>query len=163
MKKQNNLAQRAINFDLDTNQMQLCLGSKTAGYAILKKEFKKEGFIHRQGSGYVSKNQIKTGRAIKAVIDITHRNPWLAQCVNKIDLTKVETTFDLVNVVKKTAKEQAKAEQKKKKQALKKAIATGSGATTAQQPKVNSQVKPSMKPKTQEKIRKKINFSGSGL
>ena len=49
---------RAINFDLDTNQMLFALGSKTAGYDKLKKSFKKVGFIHRQGSGYVSKKPI---------------------------------------------------------------------------------------------------------
>ncbi len=46
-------AKRAINFDLDTNQMLILLGSKTKGYSILKKEFKKLGFEHRQGCRFI--------------------------------------------------------------------------------------------------------------
>lgn len=45
---------KIINFDLDTNKMLACLGSKTEGYNILRRELEQLGFIHRQGSGYIS-------------------------------------------------------------------------------------------------------------
>ncbi|MBR1746964.1 MAG: hypothetical protein IJ735_01990 [Clostridia bacterium] len=118
---------RAINFDLDTNQMMFALGSKTAGYDKLKKSFKKVGFIHRQGSGYVSKKPLTNAQLMKAVKNVSKENAWLATCLNVIDVTKVEKVYDLTATVKAEAKKQAAQDKRKQKANAQAAVSKGSG------------------------------------
>ncbi len=50
---------KAINFDIDTKKYEEYTGKKApTAYAEVKKFLKKNGFEHRQGSGYVSKNSL---------------------------------------------------------------------------------------------------------
>ncbi len=94
---------KAINFDLDTNVMK-SLGLYPHGYKQLEEAFKKQGFSHRQGSGYVSKEKIDSNTVNDMIISITVKLPWLADSVKKIDVTDIGRQHDLTTVVKRFAK-----------------------------------------------------------
>lgn len=86
--------QRAINFDLDTKAMTQ-IGINTNGYAKLRTSFEKQGFEHRQGSGYISKQPLSDRRLYKALYNIAKDNLWLASCVNTFDVTNILGKFDV--------------------------------------------------------------------
>lgn len=128
---------RAVNFDLDTNQMALLLGSKTVGYSKLKKSFKKVGFIHRQGSGYLSKKPISKFKAIQAIKIVARQNPWLLSCLNKMDVTVVDEFFDVVPLVRAEIQKQSQKSKRSQKANAQSAVSHGSGKT-AHRPTVTS-------------------------
>jgi len=90
---------KAINFDLDTKVMKE-QGVYPKGYRLLKKSFKELGFKHRQGSGYVSIEKLDSNEIIDIIERITSCNNWLADCVNKIDVTDIGKQHDLTDMVK---------------------------------------------------------------
>ncbi len=77
------------------------------GYELLRVSFKERGFDHRQGSGYLSQDKITTDDVVKVVTEIVHEQPWLADCVKKIDVTDIGRQHDLTAVVKAAAEERA--------------------------------------------------------
>lgn len=89
---------KAINFDLDTNVMK-SLGVYPDGYRQLGKALHEAGFLHRQGSGYVSKEKLLNDDINDIVESLTIKNPWLVKCVNKLDVTDVGKQHDLTKVV----------------------------------------------------------------
>lgn len=95
------ISRKAINFDLDTNKMKT-MSIYPNGYNKLEQSFKKLEFEHRQGSGYVSKNRLNSRKVVLIIREITRENPWLKDCVNKIDVTDIGKQFDLTKIVKKT-------------------------------------------------------------
>lgn len=97
---------KAINFDLDTVQMR-AMSLYPNGYGLLKKSFEKVGFTHRQGSGYISNDRLDSLRVIKIIDQIVQENPWLTECVKKIDVTDIGRQHDLTAVVKTLATQQS--------------------------------------------------------
>ena len=96
---------RAVNFDLDTKAMFEVLGSKTKGYAIIKKSMKEFGFIHRQGSGYRSGKPLNKMELDEFVDNFGKSNPWLADCVKAFDVTDSgRTDFDFTETLKQSAR-----------------------------------------------------------
>ena len=88
-------AYRALNFDLDTNIMK-SLGVYPNGYDGIKRSMKKNGFSHRQGSGYLSIEPMLFREVMDAIDNVTFDNPWLQCCVKKLDVTSVsKQAFDL--------------------------------------------------------------------
>lgn len=94
---------KAINFDLDTKAMKE-YGVLPNGYKSVGTSLSKYGFSHRQGSGYISNEKIKDADALDAIIKTTKENPWLGDCVKKIDVTNVGRQFDLTDAVKFSSK-----------------------------------------------------------
>ena len=92
------LTRKAINFDLDTVRMRE-LGIYPKGYRLLKKQLKDQGFVHRQGSGYVSRNKIDSGVVNNAIRILVQNLPWLAECVKKMDVTDIGKQYDLTNII----------------------------------------------------------------
>lgn len=89
---------KAINFDLDTKKMKE-LSVYPDGYTQLKRSFKTLGFEHRQGSGYVSLQKIDSDQVNEVMIEIVTKNPWLADCVKKIDVTDIGRQHDMTAIV----------------------------------------------------------------
>ena len=79
---------KAINFDIDTKKYEEYTGKKApTAYAEVKKFLKKNGFEHRQGSGYVSKNSLDDLRITAIITNMTLTLKWLRFCVKEIDVT----------------------------------------------------------------------------
>ncbi|MDE7215218.1 MAG: hypothetical protein K2O08_00270 [Clostridia bacterium] len=95
---------KAINFDLDTNIMKE-KAIYPNGYKQIKETLKDCGFVHRQGSGYVSKNKIDSLAISNALSMIISQHSWFADCVKKFDVTDVGRQYDLTKEVKNVANE----------------------------------------------------------
>lgn len=110
------LKRKVIDFDLDTNEMKR-LGVYSDGYRRLGASLQKQGFTHRQGSGYVSKSRLNNAQVVDAIERIALENPWLEECVKKMDVSDVGRLYDVTDIVKSFGKSQsrqnAKGSQKK--------------------------------------------------
>ncbi len=95
---------KAINFDLDTNKMKE-LGLYPRGYRLLGLSLHKQGFEHRQGSGYVSTGKLDSDQVYDIVEQIVKENMWLVKCVEKIDVTDIGRQHDLTTMLQDAAQE----------------------------------------------------------
>jgi len=130
---------RAIYFDLDTNEMKKYFNSISLGYACLKRSFQKQGFSHRQGSGYISNEPIEHTDAYTVIEKVTKENGWLCDCVKEIDVTVIARQFEMTGFVKSlksVVQQLTPAEQKAAKEnelQAKLEMSTGKSVETLQQ------------------------------
>ncbi len=128
---------KAINFDLDTNIMK-DRGLYPNGYELLRAAFKKQGFEHRQGSGYLSISKLTSDQVYEAVEAIVKENLWLAECAKKIDVTDIGKQHDLTSIVKtigaQYADESAAQQQAREERRAARSIAEPKIAKSEQQP-----------------------------
>lgn len=93
---------KAINFDIDTKKYEEYTGKKVpTAYAEVKKILKKNGFEHRQGSGYVSKNSLDDLRITAIITNMTLTLKWLRFCVKEIDVTNIGKQHSLLDTINK--------------------------------------------------------------
>ena len=96
-----NLTRKAINFDLDTKLLKQYYPTKnklfgyTKAYKDIKNFLKSQGFEHRQGSGYVSKEPLNDYGVIQVVNSLSQKFSWLSQCVKHFDVTEIGNTYDM--------------------------------------------------------------------
>lgn len=96
----------AINFDLDTKEMEKSLGSATKGYGLLEKTFKEVGFVHRQGSGYISLDKIDKEKISYITKFLSYKHEWFCDSIKTFDATIInEEKFSLENEIKSFKKE----------------------------------------------------------
>ena len=62
---------------------------------------KKNGFEHRQGSGYVSKNSLDDLRITAIITNMTLTLKWLRFCVKEIDVTNIGKQHSLLDTINK--------------------------------------------------------------
>ena len=86
---------KAINFDLDTNKLKKYYPRYQQAYSDLLGFFKANGFLHRQGSGYVSKEKMTSADIIDLIDAFQKKFVWSGTCVKKIDVTNVGAQYDL--------------------------------------------------------------------
>ena len=105
-KQKNGKEYWAINFDLDTKEMEKSLGNTTKGYRLLEKSFKEVGFIHRQGSGYISLNKLNQSDIENITKFLSYKHEWLCDSIKTFDATIInEEKFSLENEIKAFKKE----------------------------------------------------------
>ena len=86
---------KAINFDLDTNKLKKYYPRYQQAYSDLLRFFKANGFLHRQGSGYVSKEKMTSADIVDLIGAFQKKFAWSSTCVKKIDVTNVGAQYDL--------------------------------------------------------------------
>lgn len=93
--------QKAFNFDLDANKLKEYYPKKNyrQAYNDIKKFMKKEGFVHRQGSGYISKMILNMQDVTLLSRKIRKTFPWLKHCVQHFDVTNVGERLDLTYMI----------------------------------------------------------------
>lgn len=93
---------KAINFDLSTHQLKKLYPGVNYRHAYddLKHFFEHHAFEHRQGSGYISVNELSTVDIYDLMDDMAHQYQWLGECVNKIDVTNIGTQHDITELLK---------------------------------------------------------------
>ena len=96
------MSRKMINFDLDTNALKQFYkaGDWHKAYYDIGSFLQKEGFEHRQGSGYITKDNISYAEVQVIVADMSSKFSWLNKCVNKFDVTNIGRTFDITGVIK---------------------------------------------------------------
>ena len=66
----------------------------------MRKFFKRHGFEHKQGSGYISKQKISS-QDIYLLIDALYEEyEWIADCVKEFDVTNVGTQYELASDIR---------------------------------------------------------------
>jgi len=72
-------------------------GHHKNAYKDIKKFFKKEGWEHRQGSVYASKQAMTHLSVLRMVDKLAQQMPWLHKCieVNGIDITDIGDNYSL--------------------------------------------------------------------
>jgi len=78
---------KSLNFDLDTKKLKEHYSSKnyTEAYNDIKKFLLKNGFEHRQGSGYISKEAMTRIAVTSVIKEINIKYPWLYPCCKTLD------------------------------------------------------------------------------
>ena len=95
---------KAINFDIDTKKYEECT-SKLAptAYKYIRNFMQKNGFEHRQGSGYVSKDNLSTSDVVFLSNKMSLTFPWLKYCIKKIDVTNIGKQYSLIDTISKSS------------------------------------------------------------
>ncbi len=107
MGSSDDFTRKAIHFDLDTDSLKKIFHSNNPfvylkGYKQIGDFLKKNGFTHRQWSGYISKDPLTPVQVTAIVKGLNKTLPWLKKCVRKFDVTNVGDTFDLMYIFDKS-------------------------------------------------------------
>ena len=98
---------KAINFDIDTKKYEEYTGKASpTAYAEIRKFLLKHDFEHRQGSGYVSKKDMKTSDIGILATNMTLTFDWLKYCIKQIDVTNIGRQHSLIDTITKTSIEE---------------------------------------------------------
>lgn len=89
------LARKAINFDLSTAKLKKYFKNTSEAYRQIKSFMLKNGFEHRQYSGYVSKEKLDDYKIINISKKISIKFHWIHSCTNKFDVTDIGEQHDL--------------------------------------------------------------------
>lgn len=94
-------SKKALNFDLDTNQLKRHYdgGSYTNAYKDIRTFLENNGFSHRQGSGYISDKRMNSSDITEIVIKLAMTYPWLKNCVKQFDVTDVKKELSLLDTI----------------------------------------------------------------
>jgi virulence-associated protein VapD len=92
---------KSINFDLDTRRLEDIFGDgkRRSGYAAIQRFLTKNGFIHRQWSGYVSQSKLTYAETYIVIDDFLDACPWLAKCANRFDVTDYMAESDAIDYI----------------------------------------------------------------
>ena len=93
---------KAINFDIDTKKFEeyTKIHSQNA-YLELRKFLNRNGFEHRQGSGYISKDSLDDKKVTAIIIKMSVTFEWLKYCIKEMDVTNIGKQHSLVNTINK--------------------------------------------------------------
>lgn len=61
----------------------------------MKKFFRKHGFDHKQGSGYVSQKKINSQDIYLLIDQLYEEYEWIAYSVKEFDVTNIGTQYEL--------------------------------------------------------------------
>jgi len=78
---------KSLNFDLDTKKLKEHYSNKnyTNAYEDIRKFLSENGFEHRQGSGYISKETMSIKEVTIVIEDLNSNCPWLYPCCKTLD------------------------------------------------------------------------------
>lgn len=95
---------KAFNFDMVIAELKRYYpnGHHTKAYKDIGAFMHKNGFEHRQGSGYRSKTPLSDVDVLDIVDKLYAALPWFTKCVNKFDVTNVGEVYDLAAMYRNT-------------------------------------------------------------
>jgi cell filamentation protein len=105
LKPNDNPCRKAVNFDLDTKALKQFYPDKKhwrKSYTDIKKFMLDEGFNHRQGSGYTSKENMTSLQIDAKMLKLAKTFPWLKKCTRHMDVTNIGQSYDYLGVIKGT-------------------------------------------------------------
>ena len=94
------LSHKAINFDLNTNELKKHFNNTTEAYNQIKKFMLENGFEHRQYSGYASKEVMDDDDIVLLTEKMAEQFPWLSTCIQEIDVTDIGEQYSLKDILK---------------------------------------------------------------
>jgi len=98
-------SRKAINFDLDERKLKKLYPSRFPfaykhAWSDIKRFMEKNGFEHRQYSGYVSRKPMSYTEVIKTMEKLRSVYPWIGPCAQKFDVTEVGKTYSLLELLR---------------------------------------------------------------
>lgn len=90
---------RAIHFDLSMKKVDREYPYRAKPYYEIKREMTKLGFIHQQGSGYISKDELTPDDFAYVVQTIKQNIPKLKDVVKHVDATQLSSVWDLMEYI----------------------------------------------------------------
>lgn len=103
---------KALNFDCDTKKMKE-KGVYPSGYAEIGDCLRQLGFEHRQGSGYISYNELTETEVAEIVEQLVDEISWFPYCIKKMDVTDIGEQHDLIPLINSQAERNLKSEIEK--------------------------------------------------
>ncbi|MGB4984296.1 MAG: VapD family protein [Erysipelotrichaceae bacterium] len=96
------MTRKAINFDLNTKKLleYYDKDNYNNAYRDIRKFMERNGFEHRQYSGYVSMKSVRFGIVENVLADAYQQFPWLVNCVDVLDVTSVGKNYDFAKKFK---------------------------------------------------------------
>lgn len=80
----------AVNFDLSVKECKAVFnGSRSKAYLVLKKDLTEHGFVHDQGSGYISDTSLTRAEILNSLVTLMDRQKWLSACCKKLRVTRI--------------------------------------------------------------------------
>lgn len=91
---------KAVNFDLSVAALKEHYPNSDylQAYKDVRRFLEKEGFEHRQWSGYFSKEPLSDMQAHKILDDMFKKYRWLEKCANKVDITNIGRSHDYLKL-----------------------------------------------------------------
>lgn len=91
---------KAINFDINTKKYEKLTKRKSpTAYKELSIIFEQNDFVHRQCSGYISKESLTNNDIIAVINDMLEELTWLKYCVKKMDVTNIGKQYSLLELI----------------------------------------------------------------
>jgi len=100
---------KSLNFDLDTNKLKEHYPNKnyTNAYEDIKKFLLKNGFEHRQGSGYISKETMTRIAITNVLKELNKEFNWLYPCCKTLDYYDVGKEHSGLEILENINKDKA--------------------------------------------------------
>jgi len=92
---------KAINFDLNVKNLKNYYSkvNHTKAYSDIRNYLSEKGFVHRQGSGYRSKEKLSDIETTAIVRGMGKKFPWLHKCVGEFDVTNIGQNYSLIAIL----------------------------------------------------------------
>lgn len=103
-----NLCRKYITFDLDTNYLDKELGNYTKAYSLIKDFMLKNNFSHRQGSAYISNNEMSDTLLYSLIKKMYKELKFMNKGCRKIDGLNVSDNYDLKLAINKAINRKVK-------------------------------------------------------
>ncbi|EAJ0412376.1 VapD family protein [Campylobacter helveticus] len=94
-----NLSRKAINFDLSTNKLKKYFSDTREAYGSIKNFMLKNGFEHRQYSGYTSIKPMSDKQINLLIKRLTKKCAWIGSCIKEFDVTDIGEQYSLKDTI----------------------------------------------------------------
>jgi virulence-associated protein VapD len=93
---------KAVNFDLVIKELneEFGAGNHRRAYAKIRRFLEKNGFEHRQYSGYRSKSTMFYTELLDICTRMFVALPWLSHCASRYDVTNIGREFDMLGIMR---------------------------------------------------------------
>jgi virulence-associated protein VapD len=98
-------SRKEISFDLDTKKLEKYFDNISNAYYEIRRELRKVGFEHRQGSVYNSIKPMNKTQISEVLYYMCEQLPWLPYCARSIDVTSIGKTHSLMDKVNELCKD----------------------------------------------------------
>lgn len=100
MGEQENKKRRAVNFDLSDEKLRKYYSATNpkSAYGKICDFFEKRNFEHRQYSGYRSKETMTDIEIMDLMDELFTQMSWLDRCAEKMDITNIESVYDVLQL-----------------------------------------------------------------
>jgi len=109
---------KSLNFDLDTKKLKehYLNNNYTEAYNDIKKFLLKNGFEHRQGSGYISEKEISKVKTLDIIKKLNNNHPWLETCCKTFYYSDIGQEYDALLSIKEDKNKTLEADKTRNKE-----------------------------------------------